>query len=130
MKFAYPACFYKDISGYSVIFPDLCGCATQGDTLTEAMEMAEDAASGWLLLSVEDGDSIPQASDIKNVSLEYEDGFVSMVLIDLEEYAKSHSNKAVKKTLTIPAWVNNAAEQRNMNFSAVLKDAILQQLQV
>ena len=78
MKFAYPACFYKEDTGYSVIFPDLDGCATQGDTLTGAMEMAVDAASGWLLLSVEDGEDIPAASDIKDVTPEYEGGFVSI----------------------------------------------------
>lgn len=92
---------------YTVIFPDLPGCVTEGDTLSEAIDMAVDAASGWLLDYVENNQQIHQASDIKNVvAKEYENGFVSIVSIDLDEYSKKYGNKAVKKTLTIPQWLN------------------------
>ena len=76
MKLVYPACFYKeDDGGYSVVVPDLKGCCTQGDTLEDAIEMAQDAALGWLLLAVEDNETIPQASDISDVQLEFPNGF-------------------------------------------------------
>ena len=68
MKVVYPACFYKEKDGgFSVQFPDLLGCCTQGDTLEEAIQMAEDAALGWLLTSVENNEEVPKASDIKDL---------------------------------------------------------------
>jgi len=130
VKLIYPACFYPcEEGGYTVVFPDLPGCVTEGDTLSEAMDMAIDAASGWLLDLVEKNKQIPQASDIKNVvPNEYEEGFVSIVAIDLDEYARKYGNKAVKKTLTIPAWLNTIAEKENLNFSQLLQSAIIEKL--
>jgi predicted RNase H-like HicB family nuclease len=113
-----------------VIFPDLPGCVTEGHTLSEAIEMAADAASGWLLYLLEDEKQQPPASsDIKNVVAdEYENGFISLISIDLEEYAKKFGNKAVKKTLTIPAWLNSIAEKEHVNFSQVLQTALINHL--
>lgn len=130
MKFVYPACFYPcEEGGYTVIIPDLPGCVTEGDTLAEAVDMACDAASGWLLEEVENNRPIPQASNIKSVVAdEYEGGFVSLISADLDEQSKKHGNKAVKKTLTIPAWLNTIAEKENVNFSQVLRNALVNHL--
>ncbi|OPZ96288.1 MAG: Antitoxin HicB [Bacteroidetes bacterium ADurb.Bin408] len=130
MKLIYPACFYPcEEGGYTVVFPDLPGCVTEGDTLSEAVDMAIDAASGWLLNAVEKNEPIPLASDIKNVVPdEYENGFVSIISIDLNEYSRKHGNRVVKKTLTIPAWLNSIAEEKNINFSQVLQSALINQL--
>ena len=130
MKLIYPACFYPcEEGGYTVVFPDLPGCVTEGDTLAEAMEMAVDASSGWLLTSVEENNQLPKASNIKNVIPdEYENGFVSLIGVDLDEYSQKHGNKAIKKTLTIPAWLNTIAEDNNVNFSQVLQSALRDQL--
>jgi len=130
VKLIYPACFYPcEEGGYTVIFPDLPGCVTEGDTLTEAMDMAVDAASGWLLDSVENNEQLPKASDIKSVvPSEYENGFVSLVSIDLDGYSKKSGNRAIKKTLTIPAWLNTLAEKENVNFSQVLQNALANHL--
>lgn len=130
MKLIYPACFYPcDEDGYTVIFPDLPGCVTEGDTLAEAIDMAIDAASGWLLDSVEQNESIPLASDIKQITPnEYENGFVSVISIDLNEYSKKYGGKAVKKTLTIPAWLNTIAEKENINFSQILQEGLTEYL--
>ncbi|MFZ3101963.1 MAG: type II toxin-antitoxin system HicB family antitoxin [Desulfitobacteriaceae bacterium] len=130
MKLIYPACFYPcEEGGYTVVFPDLPGCVTEGDTLADAMEMAVDASSGWLLTSVEENNQLPKASNIKNVIPdEYENGFVSLIGVDLEEYSQKHGNKAIKKTLTIPAWLNTIAEVNNVNFSQVLQNALKDQL--
>jgi len=126
MKLIYPACFYPaEKGGYTIIFPDLPGCVTEGDTLSEAVDMAIDAASGWLLFLAEENKQLPDASDIKNVvPNEYEDGFVSLISVDLDEYSKKIGNKAIKKTLTIPQWLNTIAEERNVNFSQILQDAL------
>ena len=129
MKLVYPACFYPEENGqYSVVFPDFGDAATFGNSLEEAIEMAIDLASGWLLTSVEDNEELPRASNVKDVVLEDENGFVSLIAVDLTEYERLHGNKAVKKTLTIPAWMNTLAEKEGINFSAVLQNAIKEQL--
>ncbi|HBQ28231.1 MAG TPA: HicB family protein [Desulfotomaculum sp.] len=130
MKLVYPACFYPcEEGGYTVTFPDLPGCVTEGDTLSEAVDMAINAASGWLLEYVEDNKQLPNSSNIKDVvPNEYENGFVSLISVDLDEYSKKYANKAVKKTLTIPAWLNTIAEEKNVNFSQILQDALTRHL--
>lgn len=129
MKLVYPACFYKEQSGYSVIVPDLLGCCTQGETLDEAIQMAEDAALGWLLTALEENEKIPEPTEIKNVKLEYENGFVSLLLLDISAYSEKYgSRKSVKKTLTIPAWLNERAERMEINFSKTLQDALIKKI--
>lgn len=126
MKLVYPACFYKEKEGYSVVFPDLPGCITQGDTLEEAIEMAEDAALGWLLTTLEEGQEIPVPSKAENIKLDGE-GFINLLLLDLGLYSEKYSeNKYVKKTLTVPNWLNEIAERKGINFSKTLQDALLQ----
>ena len=127
MKLTYPACFYyEEEGGYSVEFPDLKGCITQGETLEEAMEMAEDAALGWLLDELENGKEIPAVSKIEEIKLERK-GFINLILLDIGMYSEKHSNSNyVKKTLTVPAWLNELSEKKGINFSKVLQDALLE----
>lgn len=129
MKYAYPAIFTKEESGYSVIFPDVEGCATCGDTLPDAMEMAKDALCLMLYDYEEEGEAIPPVSDIKKIQADETD-IVSMICCDTIEYRKLYDNKAVKKTLTIPNWLNTIAERAGVNFSTVLQNALKEQLNV
>lgn len=122
MKLLYPAIFIPYKEGYTVEFPDLPGCITQGDTLEEAFEMAADAASGWILTSIEAGEDIPAPS--KSISIPHKDCFFNLIVLDMDAYAKRYSNKAVKKTLTLPQWLNTLAEKSGVNFSKVLQDAL------
>ena len=135
----YPACFYKESEGYSVIFPDLNDLATQGDTFEEAMEMAIDCLAGYLYTCKRDGEAIPTPSRLDTidpiaVSQEVAPGepvpeaFVNIVSVDVAEYAKQHFEKSVKKTLSIPAWLNDAAVAQGINFSRVLQQALKEQL--
>lgn len=137
----YPACFYKEDSGYSVIFPDLNWLSTCGDTLEQAIEMAIDCLAGYIHFSKELGHDFPPPSeyaDINPVSFAKEldpnspvgECFVNMVSVDVDAYAKMHFEKPVKKTLTIPMWLNNAALAQNINFSQVLQEALLLKLKV
>ena len=132
----YPACFYKEKEGgYSVIFPDLNHLSTCGDTLENALEMAVDCLAGYLYTAKREGESVSAPSDMSSIDInaeydEYESAFVNMVSVDVAEYAKKHFEKSVKKTLTIPAWLNERAEQANINFSAVLQEALKQRLQI
>jgi len=134
----YPACFFKEESGYSVIFPDL-ELATCGETIKEAMEMAVDCLAGYLHTCQMDGDTIPEPSDLSDIDPEAVakeldpdspmcEAFVNIVSVDVASYAKEHFEKSVKKTLTIPAWLNNAALEKGINFSQVLQDALKAQL--
>ena len=126
MKLIYPACFYPCIEkkgGYTVEVPDLPGCVTEGDTLADAILMATDAASGWVLDELEDGNAIPLSSPLESIVPD-EGGFVNMLVLDMDSYAEKHGNKAVRKNLTIPAWLNTFAEANHINFSQVLQDSL------
>jgi predicted RNase H-like HicB family nuclease len=123
LKLTYPAVFYEGEGGYSVEVPDLPGCVSGGETLAEAIIMGADAASGWVLTELEDGKAIPKASAIKDIRPE-EGGFVSVLVLDLDSYAEQYGDKAVRKNLTIPAWLNTFAESRHINFSQVLQDSL------
>lgn len=127
MKYVYPACFYQEDECVVVEFPDL-GCATQGKNLEEAMYMAADCAAGWILTSLENGEKLPKPSEVKRVNPENENGFVSLVYIDLDLFIADYDEKPVKKTLTIPSWLNRAAEKSSINFSATLKEALIQKI--
>lgn len=127
-KYAYPAIFTpEDDGGFSVSFPDLEGCHTCGDDMADALTMAEDALALVLYGYEKDGRPIPSPSDEKNISLS-EKEFVNFVACDTLEYRKMYNNKAVKKTLTIPEWLNEAAMAMNLNFSQILQEALLSKI--
>lgn len=137
MLSVYPACFFKEETGYSVIFPDLNWLATCGDSVEDAMEMAVDCLAGYLYECKRENENVPSASEIGNVDIDsiakeldisVKESFVNMVTVDVEEYAKKNFEKSVKKTLTIPAWLNKAALEKNINFSQVLKEALIQKI--
>lgn len=126
-KYVYPAVFTAEESGISVDFPDVSGCTTSGPTIDEAIFMAQDALCLMLYDMEEDGEAIPTPSVINEVACG-EGAFVSYVRCDTMEYRKFYENKAVKKTLTIPSWLNVMAERNGINFSATLQTALKQEL--
>lgn len=126
MKLTYPACFYPDEEkpgAYAVVVPDLPGCVSGGDSLAEAILMGTDAASGWVLDELEDGKPAPEASPLESITPD-PGGFVSMLVLDMDAYAEKYGEKAVRKNLTIPAWLNTFAENNHINFSQVLQDSL------
>ena len=132
MKLIYPAIFkpFTDQSGgYVVEFPDLPGCITEGKNLEQAIEMGIDAASGWILGELEDGEQIPRASDYSEITAE-KGCMINMLLLDLDAYEEKYGEKAVRKNLTIPAWLNTFAEKNNINFSKLLQDTLFSMAQV
>ena len=130
MKLTYPACFNKDdtSNGYAVVVPDLPGCVSGGDTMADAILMATDAASGWILDELEDGKAIPTASAFEDVRPD-SGGFISMLVLDMDTYAEKYGNKAIRKNLTIPAWLNTFAEANHVNFSKVLQESLMEMFQ-
>lgn len=129
-KLFYPAVFHpEEVGGYSVDFPDLLGCVTEGDTLAEAIKMAEDALGIYLYSLKEDKETAPTPSDPADIKTEGRD-FVSLVEYDEIAYLKRTDNHAVKKTVTIPSWLDTIARERNVNFSNVLQNALRKELNV
>lgn len=133
----YPAIFYKEKDGYSVIFPDLNYLSTCGENLNDAMEMAIDCLAGYSYTAKLDDDKLPTPSkiddihpiDIANtIGFDGKDSFINLISVDLEDYAKTHFNKSVKKTLTIPEWLNRETTKKNINFSKVLQEALIAKL--
>ncbi len=129
-KYLYPAIFTPEkAGGYSVTFPDLKSCYTQGDDLQDAYEMAADVLC-LTLYGLEESESIiPPASAIKDIKAS-ENAIISLISADTTEYRKFYDNKAVKKTLTVPSWLNTMAEREDINFSQVLQEALKKRLKV
>lgn len=124
MKYAYPAIFTPEVEGgFSVVFPDLESCYTCGDNMADALIMAEDVLALTLYGYEKEHKTIPTPSQRKEIDTE-DESFVNFVSCDTLEYRKKFSNKAVKKTLTIPAWLNEMATESNVNFSTVLQEAL------
>ena len=127
MKYVYPAIFVEDDGKIGVDFPDIMGCHTFGDNLADAMEMAKDALEMMLVSYEDDGQEIPTPSKIKDIKTK---GFISYVLADTNEWRREFDSKAVKKTLSIPSWLNSMAERAAINFSQTLQEALCQKLGV
>lgn len=127
MLFVYPAVFHKEENSYWVEFPDLEGCQTFGDTLKEAIEFAQEAMGGYIEILLEQRKELPVPSDIKSILTE-ENSFSSLITCNMDGYLKK--TKAIKKTLTIPEWLNDLAEKQQINFSQTLQNALMEKLNV
>ena len=121
----YPVIFHPEEVGFSVSVPDIEGCYSQGDTMDEAVEMIQEAIG----LMLEDCNEFPVASAASEIELETGD-FVVVVPFNWIEYKRKTDNRAVKKTLSIPSWLNEAAEAAHINFSGVLQEALKTKLNI
>jgi len=122
----FPAIFTYDGKYYNVDFIDLIGCSTFGNSIQEAYKMAQEAMG----LFLDNLTNFPKPTlKISEIKLK-ENQFVSFVSIDMEDYRKKFNNKSIKKTLTIPAWLNYLAEKENINFSQILQEAIKEKLNI
>ncbi len=146
MKVIYPVLFYEEKEGgYSVFVPDLqkalnTSASTCGSTLEEAMSMAEDLIAGLVLDEMEEGNKIPKASKIENVSFEelekyldienwdYVSKFKTYISVDITSFAEKWGKELIKKTVNIPKWINAKAESLKINFSKTLEEALLQKI--
>ena len=128
MKYAYGAIFTPlDDGGYDVKVPDLPGCRTCGDNLADAIFMAEDAVAMWLWDAENKEESIPPATPLPDVPAPQ---FANYVMADTDEYRRKNDNRAVKKTLSLPSWLNAQAERAGVNFSQVLQEALKERLNI
>lgn len=130
-KLCYPAIFHPEETGYSVIVPDFekvgYGCFTEGDSFEESCEMAFEAIGICIEDLVENEKEFPIASKPEDIQKDGKD-FVVPIVFDMEKYVKENKTRMIKKTLTIPEWLNDIAEKENINFSLVLRNALVNQL--
>lgn len=128
-KLFYPAIFHTaEEGGFWVSFPDLPECLTEGDDMQEAYEMAVEALGIALVGRKEDGEELPVPSQPNQINVE--EGVLVIVEFDMLEYMRKHNSKAVKKTLSIPEWLNEEAIAMGVNFSQVLQEALMAKLDI
>ena len=125
-KLFYPAIFHKENNGFWVAFPDFPECFTEGDTMEQAYQMAFDALGLAIVSRREEHMDIPDPSPIDTIQAE--GGIITIINFDLIEYLRKHNSKAVKKTLSIPEWLNEEALRLGLNFSQILQEALMQKI--
>ena len=136
MKYVYPAVFTREDGKTLVSVPDLKGCHTFGETLMEAIEMAQDAVAMVLYHMEKDGVDIPAPSSLDDAMQKYCDAydeqgaFANFVFADTDEYRRQNDGRAVNKMVTLPAWLKFQAEQANAPFSQILQQGLKEYLHV
>ncbi|MDR1439083.1 MAG: type II toxin-antitoxin system HicB family antitoxin [Clostridiales bacterium] len=127
MKYVYPAILYPDDSKIGVTVPDLPGCHTFGDDKADALFMAKDAVEMWLWSAENNSTPIPVASE----TLPLESGeTLTLIAADTDEYRQANETRAIKKTLSIPSWLNYQAEKANAPFSQILQQGLKAYLRI
>ena len=131
MKYIYTATFTPNEDGtkYYCRVPDLPGCITTGDNIDDAIEMITDAASGWLVVAEDEGNAIPAATPQCDLAIP-EGATCSIIRIDTLAYRAATDTRAVRKNVSLPAWMATLAEKRGVNCSQVLQDGLMQLLNV
>lgn len=129
MKNSYPIILMPDKVGYVVYVPDF-DINTEGDTLTEAIEMARDAIGLVGIDMEDDGEALPGPTAISEIKADSAADIVTLVDVDFEEYRKKNDMRVVKKNCTIPSWLNFEAEKAGINFSAILTAALKSELKI
>lgn len=124
-KLFYPAIFHvAEEGGFWVTFPDLPECMTQGDDMQNAYEMAVDALGLAITSRKEKKIEIPVPSEPYKITTSTGE-YCVVIEFDMLAYQKRTNSKAVKKTLTIPEWLNEEATSLGINFSQVLQEALI-----
>lgn len=129
MKVVYPVILEAEADGtYLVHVPDF-DCDTQGESLADALDMAQDLISALAASYQDDGEELPVMSGLEEVEVASNE-MKTLVAADLSQYRAKLDNRSVKKTLTIPSWLNVEAEAAHVNFSAVLQEALKERLHI
>lgn len=117
-EYVYPAVFHANEDGtYTVLFPDLPGCISEGKTMGNAMKMAEAALTQWVDYLKDNKEDIPEPSRLQNVELD-KDEFASLIRADIKD------TRAVKRTVSLPKWMDEQVAEEGLSLSKVLQDAL------
>lgn len=128
-KLFYPSLFHKaEEGGFWVTFPDFPECFTQGDDMQQAYEMSIEALGLAIISRKESGEAIPQPSQPDAIVID-PGSYLTVIEFDMEAYNKRNHSKAIKKTLTIPEWLNEEAIAMGINFSQTLQEALVSKIQ-
>lgn len=128
MKQAYPITIQQDSDFFVVYVPDF-DINTQGETVAEAMEMARDAIGMCGCYKQDEGEKISVPSDMASIQKK-DNEIVTLVDVDFDEYRRKHEMRTVRKNVSLPSWLNEEAERANINFSAVLQNALKAELHI
>lgn len=121
-EYVYPAIFHaNEDNTFTITYPDLPGCITEGKSLANAMYMAQSALTQWLEYLIDKKQSIPSASDLKSIEIT-SDEFVNFIRVDVKD------NRAVKRTVSIPKWLDDKAIESGLSLSRVLQEALKDKL--
>lgn len=128
-KYVYPAIFDYADDGISISFPDLKGCLTCADTDEQALLMAEEVLGLWMENLEAEDEIIPEPSELKNIKLK-ENQKTVLISVWMPFVRMAINNKAIKKTLSIPQWLDIMARENDINFSFVLQEALKNELKI
>ncbi len=127
MKYAYTAVLTEGAGTIHVRFPDLDGCITTGHDLPDALSQATDALSAWLCVAEDEGISIPAPSRQDDIARKKGD-ILSIVSADTLKYRAVTDTRAVRKNVSLPAWLAKAADKKRLNCSQILQQALISML--
>lgn len=123
-EYVYPALFHPNSDGsFTILFPDLPGCISEGKSLANAMYMAQDALTQWIEYLTDKKEPIPPPSDSRAIQTEG-DQFVNLIRAELKE------GRAVKRTVSLPQWLDEQASTAGLSLSRILQDALKERLNV
>lgn len=124
-EYVYPAIFHQNSDDtFTVTFPDLPGCISEGKSLGNAMYMAQSALTQWIEYLTDKKQPIPLASDLGNIKTIRKEEFVNLIRADIKD------SRAVKRTVSIPKWMDDKAIESGLSLSRVLQDALKERLHV
>lgn len=124
MEYVYPAIFdQNDDDSYTITFPDLPGCISEGKSLSNALYMAQSALTQWIEYLLDEKESIPVPSQIQNINLA-DNQFVNLVRADIRD------NRAIRRTVSIPGWLDIKASEAGISLSKILQDALKERLKL
>ena len=123
-EYVYPAVFHPNDDGsFTITYPDLPGCISEGKSLGNAMYMAQSALTQWIEYLTDKKQSIPLASNLESIKTT-QDEFVNLIRVEIKE------NRAVKRTVSIPKWMDDKVIETGLSLSRVLQDALKEKLNV
>lgn len=124
VEYVYPALFHPNSDGsFTILFPDLPGCISEGKSLANAMYMAQDALTQWIEYLTDKKEPIPSPSDSRVIQTEG-DEFINLIRAELKE------GRAVKRTVSLPQWLDEQASTAGLSLSRILQDALKDRLNV
>ena len=124
MKYTYTALFKEENDKVFARIPDLDGCVTTGKNLSDAIDQITDALNGWLCVAEDEKLPIPKPTPqmkIRCADVE----IISLVKADTMEYRARTNTKAVRKNISLPAFLADFADRQNINCSQILQDALM-----